>query len=47
MILGLHEMDVSFIKSSPMSVRRPKTPKGIAIVQSCVMDRLHLGVLVK
>ena len=47
MILGLHEMDVSFIKSSLMSVCWPETPQGIAIMQSCVMDRLHFCELVK
>ena len=47
MILGLHEMDVSFVKSSPMSVCWPETPKNIAIVQSRVVDRLHLCELVE
>ncbi len=45
-ILGLHGVDILFIKGSSMSVCWPKTPKDLTIVQGCMVNRLHLCELV-
>jgi len=45
-ILGLHGVDISFVKGSSVSVRWPETPKDLAIVQGCMVNRLYLCKLV-